>query len=386
MSFLRRATSDRFPMANKRRDAFVRQKDRPVKLEANDNFVRRLVANVGSLIGGETGLRDVVIEQQLELAERQNGAVARYWRSAERGIGIPTAAFRGNSLYHFPEVEPARVFRTSGTSGKTKGVAAYSPMGMMLLDAAILSEARRRLAPETKGQSFACIRLIPASAAVPDVIMAYGMECISKDLGVSTLSDTVFDGLKVDLGRVERLLEKAIAAQIPVLLLGATFGVVNICDALAATNRRFELPEGSQLLDAGGLKNRAREVNAEGYRRLVTETFGSIHSINLFGMTELASQLYDSTPHPFGPKGERVKSGSDWAWPSVREPTSLAKTQNEIGLLEIMDLAIVDRPCVILSDDIALGATQGAAVIGRAIGTPTRGCALHIEEVAGGAS
>jgi hypothetical protein len=301
-------------------------------------------------------------------------------------MGIPTVAFRGGLLYNFPEIEPARVFRTSGTSGKVRGVAAYSPDGMALLDAAILRQARRHLSPNRKAQSFACIRIIPASETVPDVIMAYGMEVIAKDLGVPHLSGTTFDGFRFEPKRLESLISRALTEDVPILLMGSTFGVVNACDAMAEKKLRFELPEGTILLDAGGLKNRARALTGRQYVELVARTFGSLRCINLFGMTELVSQLYDSATEVDNGPTPKVKGPADWAWPTVREPESLMPTTNGIGLLDITDLAIVDRPSFVLSDDIARGSPAGAAILGRALGSPTRGCALHIEALAEEAS
>ncbi|MGC4070425.1 MAG: hypothetical protein QM784_38320 [Polyangiaceae bacterium] len=356
------------------------------RLGIRDGFVRKLIEDIAALIAGATELRSSVIERQLELAERQHESVGRYWRGSRRGIGIPTSAFRGSSLYNFPEVEPVRVFRTSGTSGTTRGIAAYSPDGMALLDAAILRQARRHLSSNRDAHSLACIRIIPASETVPDVIMAYGMELIAKELGVPHLSGTAFDGFRFDVNRLEVLVSRALAENVPILLMGSTFGVVNACDAIAERKLRFDLPEGTTLLDAGGLKNRARALTGKQYLELVGQTFGSLRCINLFGMTELVSQLYDSPVESDGTPNARIKGPADWAWPTVREPESLMPTTNGIGLLEITDLAIVDRPSFVLSDDIARGTPVGATILGRALGSPTRGCALHIESLAEEAS
>lgn len=354
-----------------------------MRLTADDAFVRRLADDMGSLISGTGGLRDSVRDRLIELAERQSDTVARHFQRKGRGFGVPTSANRGAGLFHFPEVEPVRVFRTSGTSGRTRGVAAYSPRGFELLNLTILRQARQKLALGVQGRCFASIRLLPASAVVPEVVMAYGMETIAQDLGFPTLSDTAFIGSQLDFPRLKHLLQGARAEGAPVLLTGGTFTLVNACDTLLASGEGFELPKGSVVLDAGGLKNRARSVSVTEYTRLIERCFGPVRCVNLFGMTELTSQLYDVDSKPVGPRGERVKGGCPWVFPTVRDPVTLSAIQSGMGLLEIADLATLDRPCVILSDDIAVATSGGAAVIGRAMGAPTRGCALHIEELSG---
>ncbi|MFC1642479.1 acyl-CoA reductase, partial [Myxococcota bacterium] len=233
-------------------------------------------------------------------------------------------------------------------------------------------------------RQYAVIRLVPRSSDAPEVVMAYGMEKVAEDLGIPRLSDTAFEGLRLDLPRLCRLLEQAVAEQVPVLLTAGTFTMVNVCDALAAAGRLFELPAGSTVLDAGGFKNRSRWVTVPEYERLVRERFGPVRCVNLFGMTELASQLYDAGPEPVGPSGQRVKAGNAWTWPTVRDSRTLEVSEGGFGLLEVTDLAIIDRPCVVLADDVALGTPGGAVVLGRAKGAPTRGCTLHLEEMVGG--
>jgi hypothetical protein len=351
-----------------------------MRLRADDPFVRKLADDIESLIvDGARGTGAESVRTRLfDLAIRQSAEVKRYWAKRTTGLGIPSSAFRGAGLWYFPELEPARVFRTSGTTGTTRGVAAYSARGAELLDAAIVEHARRRLGEGP----FNVIRLVPEPEAVPDVVMAYGMAKIASVIGAKGLGGTSFIGRQLDIPRLVALLGRAVAEQVPTLVVGGTFSLVHACDALSERGTRFELPPGSIVLDAGGFKNRSRVLAVAEYERMVTDRFGAVRFMNLFGMTELASQLYDAGPAAIGPRGERAKASNAWVTPIVRDPMTLSQRSSGLGLLEICDLAILDRPCVILSDDVGQAAVGGVAVVGRAVGSPTRGCTLHIEELA----
>jgi hypothetical protein len=113
-------------------------------------------------------------------------------------------------------------------------------------------------------------------------------------------------------------------------------------------------------------------------------------------MTELASQIYDGTLArsicgPVDDAAMGMKEAPHWVRTRIVDPTSLESGDlGEIrdgrrpGLLRHLDLANVERPMVVQSDDIGLwresGDVAGFEILRRAKGSEPRGCSLSVEE------
>ena len=135
------------------------------------------------------------------------------------------------------------------------------------------------------------------------------------------------------------------------------------------------------MVDAGGFKGRSREVAVPVLYQLAQDVFGITPElcINIFGMTEMASQLYDTSTCSLGPLGERPKAGSATVVPLVRNSLTMEPISEGLGLLEIADLCVLDRPYSVLTGDLGIHTTQGVAIVGRAQQGEVRGCSLNLE-------
>ena len=349
----------------------------------DDSFVAGLFEDIGRLILGESADRASVWERLCDLAVANAPEVAAYWQRTERGRGIPDAAFKDAPPYFFADREPARSFRTSGTTGSLRGSASYSPRGLELMNLSILENARRHI---TAGLEHpAIIRFVPSARAAPHMIMAYGMELIAETLGDATLSDVVIGAQGLDHARLLATLGRVERAGVPAILIGASFAFVNICEQLERDGRRFALPAGSRVIDAGGFKGRAREIGVDEMRALVTRTLGIGPGgfVNLFGMTELASQLYDAHDVSVGPLGQRPKARLAFVEPRVRDVDTMALRPEGRGLLEVVDLCILDRPAAVLTGDWGIATPHGVAITGRIQRGQSRGCSLTLDEITG---
>ena len=348
----------------------------------SDPRVEAIFQRIGDTIERDGGF-DAELEADLvELTEQSSPEVAAYWARTERGRGIPDRAFRTHTLYAFADQAPARTFRTSGTSGAgPRGEAHYSPRGLALLDLTIIAQARRRLVCDI--DTPAIVRLVPDERAAPEMIMAYGMGVIAARLGDAATSAVVVGPRGVDFDLLAKTLDRAVAAEQPVVLIGGSFAFVNVCDALEAKGARFALPSGSRMLDAGGFKGRSRELDVDTLRASVGRVFGIApdRCLNLFGMTELASQLYDGDDIALGPLGERPKAATAYIEPRVRDARTMQRIERGAGLLEVTDLCILDRPPTVLTGDLAIAAPGGVAITGRAERGQTRGCSLSLESL-----
>ncbi|WP_369199314.1 hypothetical protein [Streptomyces sp. PU-14G] len=345
-----------------------------------DTFVDELYQDIGRLITGDS-VDARQVESRLRLLARENSAVtAAYWDRHEAGVGIPDGAYKSSPPYLFPDQEPERTFVTSNTTGTGTGRVAYSPRGMELMDLSIVTNADRHVMHGLDEP--AVIRLVPSERAAPSMIMAHGMEVIARRFGNPRLNSSVLGGSGVDHHALRALLGRSVAEERPVVLIGATSVFVNLCQSLREGGESWRLPSGSRLVDAGGHK-RNRGVSVGETRAMAAEVFGigPRGHRNLFGMTELASQLYDGEDTAVGPLGERPKASETFVRAQVRAPDDLRVLERGAGLLEVVDLCVLDRPCTLLTGDWGLAGPAGTAVTGRVTKARQRGCSLALDQV-----
>jgi hypothetical protein len=345
----------------------------------SDPFVTRLYNEIGALIEGDAVDEQRIAHDLQELALRNNPAVREYWRRTEHGLGVPDSAFRAGTLFHFEDATPVRAFRTSGTSGQSRGVAEYSERGLDLMRCSIVANARRHIFGWLDRPTV--IRLVPDVRVVPDGVMSYGMALLAETFGDPATSASIVGPKGLDIPTLLERLDRAVSEQRPVVMIGGSFAFVHLCDALAAQDRRWALPQGSRIVDAGGFKGRSRELDVDVLRGELAAIFGVARGgfTNIFGMTELASQLYDASQTRVGPKGERPKHPLGFVQPRVRDPFTWSMTDSGPGLLEVADLCVLDRPHVVLTGDWGIASREGIAITGRVVASESRGCALAFE-------
>ncbi|MEC8024652.1 MAG: hypothetical protein VX223_12005 [Myxococcota bacterium] len=294
---------------------------------------------------------------------------------------IPARAFKSYSM--FDDGALAHTFFSSGTSGAPKSKAHFSEAGLTLMAESILQNARKYFLPE--GRNTVILVLAPSPSLAPHMIMAWGMEQLIQHFGLPGSRFLVGpEGL--DQNGLMQTFTDCIRANIPVTLIGASFGFVHLLDGLAAKSLTLQLPEGSRLMDAGGFKGRSRVVRRNDMDRAITETLAiPAHlSVNLLGMTELASQFYDDVLIHRDPQRRR-KSNAPWTRTVVLDPRSMQfAAHGTPGLLCHWDLANLERPCAVLTDDLGVRDALGWTVLGRAKGVESKGCSLTIDAMLGG--
>lgn len=351
-------------------------------IEYSDSFVARLADDIEALIANPSPSQldsDGVLARLLELAQRNCPAYAQYCRRYGTSVGVPDRAFKSHAPYLFSNVEPVLTFETSGTSAAFKGRAHYTALGERLLRATIVAGAKRCIFTDLERP--AVVRLVPTPQAAPAMVMAYGMQLIEQRFGDPHASGSVIGPHGIELPALEQLLDRAVAAAQPVVLIGGSFGFVNLCERLRTLGRRWELPVGSRMVDAGGFKGRSRSMSVAELRALVADTLGiaPARCNNIFGMTELASQLYDAEDRPLGPNGERPKLALPHVWARARNPADMSLLELGTGMLEVVDLCNLDRPCVLLTGDLARSDGAGIALAGRISSGGSRGCSLTLD-------
>ncbi|HEV8556663.1 MAG TPA: acyl-CoA reductase [Actinophytocola sp.] len=349
-----------------------------------DPAVDRLCADIAALASGDPGDAGDVEARLIELAAANFPAITGFWRRTRPGTGVPDVVYKTAPPFLFDDAHRARTFRTSSTTGRVAGEVTYSERGLRLMDVSIVAGARHAVFAGLDRP--VVVRLVPSAAAAPHMVMAYGMELIARTFGDPVLSTCALgpDGFVWPALRLS--LDSAIAEERPVVLMGGTSAMANLCRALIENGEVRQLPAGSRAVDAGGAKSRSGAVATDELRALLDQAFGlggGTH-LNLFGMTELASQLYDSADVALGPRGERPKAGHAMVRARVRHPDDLSPRECGAGLLDVADLCVIDRPYAVLTGDWAVAGEHGVAVTGRVDRTSARGCSLVLDGITGG--
>ena len=136
-------------------------------------------------------------------------------------------------------------------------------------------------------------------------------------------------------------------------------------------------------MQTGGFKGRSREVEPDELRRAISRRYGvpETHIVAEYGMTELSSQLYETTLR--GDTHRRLWAPG-WVRARVVDPESLAEVEEGVaGILRLDDAANLDSVCAIQTSDVAIRHGQTFLLLGRAPGSVPRGCSLAVEEALG---
>jgi hypothetical protein len=363
----------------------------------------RLKREVCDFIAGEPNA-ERFNELALELFRWQVSRLPRYRAFCERRVAdlksvrdyraippLPVEAFKHGDLSVAPKEQIVRRFSTSGTTrrgpgGGLRGVSAFDQDALDVMDQAIAHNAARNLFPDAvRCRVFV---LAPHPDAAPHMIMAHGMRHLMHKFGDATSGFFAGkDGL--ELPRLLAAIERACEEQVPVCLIGASFGFVHLIDALQARELLpLTLPARSRLMDAGGYKGRSRELQPEDFRGLMARSFGlqDEYIVNLLGMTELSSQIYDDAlalATRGQPSRERRKVSPHWLRTHVTaidDPLRDAG-EGEVGILAHYDLANFSRPFALLSDDLGRTQPGGFRILSRIKSSEPRGCSVSIDEL-----
>ena len=286
----------------------------------------------------------------------------------------PINAFKDLTLSCVPAEDCERVFMTSGTTrGDVKG-RHYHPT-MAVYDASMLRNFSHHVM-----QGLARVRmgiLFPTETLMPNSSLAHYLALAMQHFGTP---DSAYylkeDGLHIDA--LCQALAQSQQTGEPFFLLGASYSFVHVMDALQARGERFELPQGSRLLDTGGFKGQSREVPMDAFYDQLAETFG-VHRtqcLNMYGMTELSTQFYDAGNATV----PSVKRGLHWIRSRLVDPlTGDDVPHGERGILAHTDVANFNSVVTILTEDVGIATDDGFVLLGRAQGAQAKGCSMAVD-------
>ncbi|MFC5447106.1 LuxE/PaaK family acyltransferase [Paenibacillus aestuarii] len=290
---------------------------------------------------------------------------------------MPIQAFKRSPLSCEPPEHAAAVFMTSGTTHPEQRGRQYHPT-FEVWDASMRTGFRPFVMGEVA--KLRVFSLSPAEDIYTDSSLSRYLSQAIRLFGTSG-SESYFrhDGLAV-----EQLLADLRACEEeaePVLLLGATFAYVPLLDTMEKLGIRFRLAPGSRILDTGGFKGKSREVSMDWLYEKLAQCFGVPRSlcVNMYGMTELCSQYYDTTI--LTGVSTSMKRGPAWLRPLVLDPTTLLPAaEGTVGVLAHFDLANWNSCVAILTEDIGVMRGGSFELMGRIAGSEARGCSLAVEQ------
>jgi len=310
---------------------------------------------------------------------QRRGATLRNVRSWRDVPAVPIDAFKAMELRSEPPSPAERVFMTSGTTGRAARGRHFHPQ----LDVYDLSMKRyfaRRFMQGLERMPMGI--LFPDEQAMPNSSLAHYLALACSEFG-SAGSRYYLNSEGLDMPALCAALEESERSGQPFALLGASFSLVHVMDALREQGRSFRLPAGSRVLDTGGYKGQSRELPLEEFYAELSQLLGVPRSlcINMYGMTELSTQFYDDGNAAL----PSVKSGPHWIRSRLVEPiTGRDVAAGERGILVHCDLANYNAVTTILTEDVGLCAgpqeKDGFLLLGRAEGAAAKGCSLAVEE------
>ena len=312
---------------------------------------------------------------------QRRGATLRNVRTWSDIPAVPIDAFKAMELRSEPALPEERVFMTSGTTGRAARGRHFHPQ-LAVYDLSMKRNFAQRFMQGVERMPMGI--LFPDEQAMPNSSLAHYLALAKSEFG--TPESRYFltpDG--IDMPALCAVLEAAEQSGQPYALLGASFSLVHVMDALRAQGRSFRLPAGSRILDTGGYKGQSRELPLEAFYAELSQLLGVPRSlcINMYGMTELSTQFYDDG-NAILPS---VKSGPHWIRSRLVEPvTGRDVAPDARGILVHCDLGNYNSVTTILTEDVGQLADGGFLLLGRAEGAAAKGCSLAVEEFVKAAS
>ena len=348
--------------------------------------------------GADTPLDDDEFDARagevLDYAIRHVPAYAGYCRA--RGVeggdvagwrdipAVPTAAFKEIRLLADGAVAEA-VFRTSGTTRGPERRGEHHVADLDLYRESLRPAFRAALLPDDARLRF--LSLMPPPSQLPDSSLAFMIGDVMEAFGAAgSAAFAGADGL--DHGALASAAREAAADGAPVLLLGTSAAFIHWLDALAAAGERLRMPDGSRLMDTGGFKGKGRSIPAVELRDAYAERLGipPERCVNEYGMTEMLSQLYDTTLRDGAAGDPRPKAPPPWVRSLAVDPETLTPLEpGDTGILRHVDLANVGSVPAIQTEDLGRVDHGGRVLLeGRAAGAPPRGCSIAMDILLGG--
>lgn len=170
-----------------------------------------------------------------------------------------------------------------------------------------------------------------------------------------------------DLEELSRILKYNAGHNIPTILLGVTFALLDLAEQFPMDLRQ------TIVMETGGMKGRRKELIRSEVHDILKKAFRLKYIHSEYGMTELLSQAYS--------RGDGRFYTPPWMKVCIRDtddPFS-SSAQGKTGGINIIDLANIDSCAFIETQDLGRSYKDGSfEVMGRFDHSDIRGCNLMV--------
>ncbi|WP_416826254.1 CoF synthetase [Ectobacillus polymachus] len=312
-------------------------------------------------------------------AKRKTPLTVKHWSQIPP---IPIQGFKELTLSCEPADEVKAVFMTSGTTNPNSKGKNYHPT-FEVWDRSMKYPFKKFVLPDC--EKITTFVLSPAEDLNKNSSLSRYLSNAVTFFGTEN-SRFFFHENGLDMKGLTEALRECEERKEPVMLLGATFAYVHLLDYLKEANLQFKLGSGSLIFDTGGFKGQSREVEMEKLYEDFAEFFqvGRTKCINMYGMTELCSQMYDQTILSSYLDGEVIfdKAGPAWVKTLVLDTNTLEPVKDgDVGVIAHYDLANWNSSLAILTEDIGYKTKNGFVLLGRVKGSEARGCSIAVDQL-----
>jgi len=318
---------------------------------------------------------------------------------------VPTDAFK---LYRMACFDPRAgeiEFHTSGTTNGKSGIHVlptpnlYNAAAMRWFGKHIFPENERGASGEMpermKPLRFISLTGAPSEMPHSSLVHMIGMagrlfsgKVPDREAGGETCSPAVdyfYKNQTLESERMVSALADCIRRGEAALIFTTAFALVHFLEALEMDGMTLELAEGSRIMETGGYKGRARNLDRDELYEWASELIGvpTRQIVNEYGMTEMSSQFYDRTLSnaELEEADARIKLSPPWVRSMVIDPVTRNEVaEGEIGILRHVDLANLDSCAFLQTADAARKVGAGFELLGRLEEAEQRGCSLDYEE------
>jgi hypothetical protein len=305
--------------------------------------------------------------------------------TVKRWIDIPPMPIQGYkelTLSCEPIEEAEAIFMTSGTTNPEAKGKNYHP-DLTVWDASMKGPFKRFVVPDCEKMTI--FVLSPAEDLNQNSSLSRYLSNAVSYFGTEN-SEFFFSEEGLNFERIVSQLKRCEEKREPVMLMGASFAYVHILDYLKEKQIKFQLPEKSRIFDTGGFKGQSREVDME---QLYTEfqtyfQIGRDKCINMYGMTELSSQIYDQTivSSYLHPSVIHDKAAAPWIKTVILNTETLEPVQEgEKGVIAHYDLANWNSCLALLTEDLGYQTENGFVLLGRIKDSEARGCSIAVDQL-----
>ncbi len=265
---------------------------------------------------------------------------------------LPIELFKSHEVYS-AQSAPEQVFTSSTTTGQT-------PSRHAVADLSLYEAVARRAFEERYGalSEYAFFALLPGYLEREGSSLIYMVQhFIEQGAGGGFY-----------LNDYERLMADMASHAGKRILIGVSHALLDLVE-----QEPRELPEGTIVMETGGMKGRREEMSRKSLHLLLGMELGVNQIHSEYGMTELLSQAYST--------GDGLFQTPPWMRVWVRNPQDPGSylPHGEVGGVNIIDLANRHSCSFIQSDDRGIAfPMRKFRIEGRLTGSEIRGCNLMV--------